>query len=116
VGIVHRARRKLARALYNGEAPWGNDSRDDYNWATYRSDYERDLAEVSTYSTQKLSRGDFSIDNGCIVLRPDLKPLHPNHACLYETIGSLSPSSVIEVAATLTPIRRKVSSRSSSAA
>jgi hypothetical protein len=99
--ITRPARQKVARALYNGgpasnESPSG-EARDDFDWVTYRDDYERDLAEVAIHHTQKLSDGDFSIKGGQISLRPGLKPLHPNHACLYETIGALSPSSVIEV-------------------
>jgi hypothetical protein len=95
--IAGGVRRRLARALGNGPSPWGNEAHDDFDWATYRSDYERDLAEVATYNTQKLSGGDFTIEDGRIVLRAGLMPLHPNHACLYETIGALAPASVIEV-------------------
>jgi SAM-dependent methyltransferase len=101
--ITRPARRRIARALYNGgaaasnESPSSGETRDDFDWATYRADYERDLVEVARDHTQKLSDGDFSFEDGHISLRPGLKPLHPNHACLYESIRALSPSSVIEM-------------------
>lgn len=80
------------------EPAFGTPARDDYDWRNYRVHYERDLAEVALHHTQKLAPGDFSLrDDGTIALRSGLKPLHPNHSCLYETIGALAPASVIEI-------------------
>jgi hypothetical protein len=100
--ITRRARRKIAGAIYNGqplsaEIPHNGHAVDDYEWGTYRAHYERDLVTVARDHTQKLSVGDFSLLDGHISFRAGLKPLHPNCACLYETIGALAPSSVIEV-------------------
>jgi SAM-dependent methyltransferase len=76
----------------------GTFARDDYDWRSYRIHYERDLADVALHHTQKLESGDFLLrDDNSIILRQGLKPLHPNHSCLYETLGILAPNSVIEV-------------------
>jgi hypothetical protein len=88
-GIIRRGK---------AEPAFGGDARDDYDWQSYRKHYERDLAEVALHHTQKLAPGDFSLgEDSTIALRSGLKPLHPNHSCLYETIGVLAPASIIEI-------------------
>jgi hypothetical protein len=97
---VHRAWRAVKRmAGREGIEPaFGNFARDDYDWKTYRVHYERDLADVALLHTQKLAPDDFSLRDDCtIALRSGMKPLHPNHSCLYETMGALTPASVIEI-------------------
>jgi SAM-dependent methyltransferase len=101
---ISRPARRLVRVarqkIFGTDAPsvLGSYASDDYDWRSYRTHYERDLADVARLHTLKLAAGDFSLcHDGTIQLRSELKPLHPNHSCLYETIGLLTPASIIEI-------------------
>lgn len=73
------------------------DGGDDYDWSLYHLDYSAQIASLEPIHTLRLFEGDFSLEDGALKLREGLRPLHPNHLCLYETIGALAPASVIEV-------------------
>lgn len=70
---------------------------DDYDWGIYPSEYKAQLDSMQRAWTQKLQKGDFVLTDGSIALRDGLQPLHPNHSCLYETVGALKPATAIEV-------------------
>lgn len=70
---------------------------DDYDWSRYHVDYRAQLAEIESESLLRLEPGNHSFRDGVLEADPSLPPIHPNHACLYETIGVLAPGSVLEV-------------------
>jgi len=72
-------------------------ARDDEDWNDYRRNYEQDLVEVARLHTQRLHEGDYAWDGGKLCVRPELKPLHPNCAALYETVAALKAESALEV-------------------
>lgn len=71
--------------------------RDDFDWSVYHREYRAQLEEISRLHTQRLEAGDARFEGGRILLRQGLLPLHPNHACIYETVHALAPASVIEI-------------------
>ena len=76
----------------------GSSGEDDFDWAMYNEKYAKQLVGIERTQTTKLTSGDFKWGNdGCLTLGADIKPLHPNHHCLYETIRALQVTSAIEV-------------------
>ncbi len=71
---------------------------DDFNWSEYyEEEYSKQIAFGDRECTLVIPDGKFSLNNGEIILDPDLSPLNKNHKALYETIYSLKPESVLEV-------------------
>lgn len=70
---------------------------DDYNWGKYRMAYERQIMDITDDFTLTLSKDEYQIIEGRILLNPKLLPLNPNHRVLYETIYHLNPNSILEV-------------------
>lgn len=70
---------------------------DDFDWALYDYEYQRELDALEKLHTLCLEPGDGVFEHGVLALRPGIeKPLHPNHRLLYETILRLAPESVLE--------------------
>jgi SAM-dependent methyltransferase len=70
---------------------------DDYDWTLYHLDYRAQLEAIEKDVRLRLREGDAHIVEGRMVVSGAGLSLHPNHTCLYETIGALAPSSVIEI-------------------
>jgi 2-polyprenyl-3-methyl-5-hydroxy-6-metoxy-1,4-benzoquinol methylase len=70
---------------------------DDFNWWKYHMAYRRQITDITNEFTLLLSKDQYEITEGKIVLNPKLLPLNPNHKLLYETIYRLNPKSVLEV-------------------
>ncbi|MBK5305882.1 MAG: class I SAM-dependent methyltransferase [Frankiaceae bacterium] len=69
---------------------------DEMDWRTYTRDYKSELVSIETEHTTRLRPGDAVVMDGRLTTTAGLLPLHPNHRLLYETIGLLAPSSVLE--------------------
>ena len=76
----------------------GSASMDDFDWQKYHCHYQAELAMVNKVHTQVLSCGDYVFSDGALFMQGSLRPLHPNHRLLYETILQLNPGSVFEFA------------------
>ncbi|MGA2670014.1 MAG: class I SAM-dependent methyltransferase [Dehalococcoidia bacterium] len=70
---------------------------DDFNWRKYHMAYKRQVTDITNEFTLVLSKDDYQIIEGKILLNPMLLPLNPNHQLLYETIYHLNPKSILEV-------------------
>lgn len=70
---------------------------DDFNWGKYHMGYRRQIMNITNEFTLVLSKDEYQIINGKILLDPMLLPLNPNHKLLYETIYHLNPKSILEV-------------------
>lgn len=75
----------------------GKKTKDDFDWDLYPKHYSGELREVEKDNTTILETNDYALDNGRLVLKNKILPLHPNHLLLYETILQLHPSTVLEV-------------------
>jgi len=72
--------------------------KDMFNWSLYDLHYKGELIEEKKRYTINLSVGDYQIiDNKLTKINSQIKPLHPNHRFLYETIMQLNPASVFEM-------------------
>ena len=93
--------KRLAKNLFRRKpAPLatGSADADDFDWVTYNEAYAKQMLGFEKDHTSKLASGDFQVaEDGSIQLSDQVKPLHPNHRCLYETIGALAARSVIEL-------------------
>ena len=70
---------------------------DDFSWRKYHMAYKRQQMDIATEFTLVLSKDEYQIIEGKILLNPTLLPLNPNSRLLYETIYRLNPESVLEV-------------------
>jgi hypothetical protein len=70
---------------------------DDFDWRKYHIGYKRQITDITNEFTLVLSKDDYQITEGKILLSPKLLPLNPNHKLLYETIYHLNPKSILEV-------------------
>lgn len=86
-----RIRHVLARAA--GRPP----AKDDFYWDDYNSLYRVEVRENERSYTGRITRGEFDYVDGVLQASQDVRPLHPNHRLLYETILQLQPASVIEL-------------------
>ena len=86
-----RIRHVLARAA--GRPP----TADDFYWEDYNSLYRVEVRENERSYTGRIGRGEFEFVDGVLRASRDIRPLHPNHRLLYETILQLAPTSVLEV-------------------
>jgi len=72
---------------------------DDFNWRKYHTAYKRQQMDITNEFTLVLSKDEYQIIEGKILLNPKLLPLNPNSKLLYETIYHLNPKSILEVGA-----------------
>jgi len=70
---------------------------DDFSWRKYHMAYRRQVMDITNEFTLVLSKDEYQIIEGKILLNPALLPLNPNHKLLYETIYHLNPKSLLEV-------------------
>ena len=70
---------------------------DDFSWRKYHMAYKRQITDITNEFTLVLSKDEYQIIEGKILLNPTLLPLNPNSRLLYETIYRLNPESVLEV-------------------
>lgn len=76
----------------------GNNSSDMFNWSLYNLYYRGEIKEASKKYTVALKPNDYVFKDGALRQnKKDIKPLHPNHRILYETILQLNPQSVFEI-------------------
>jgi hypothetical protein len=75
----------------------GKKAVDDYDWKYYADLYREGLKDIERDYTLAFEPGDFSFKNGTLILKKDMKPLHPNYHIIYETILQLNPASVMEI-------------------
>lgn len=72
--------------------------RDMFDWPLYFLHYKGELVENDKKYLQSLAKGDYRFDNGKLAKTDAaVKPLHPVHRFLYETIMLLGPESVFEI-------------------
>lgn len=70
---------------------------DDYDWATYTTDYSEMLEmKIDLLNTQQLRKANWVLEDGNVILGPEEKPMHVNHRLLYELIVKLAPGKAIE--------------------
>lgn len=94
-GIKMRITGDSVRAIFNKLSRLYNV--DDFNWRKYHVTYNRQIMDITNEFTLVLSKDEYQIVEGKILLNSMLSPLHPNHKLLYETIYRLNPKSVLEV-------------------
>lgn len=70
---------------------------DDFDWRAYTSHYADELTEVERDHTTRLSPGGYVFEDGHLTRKSSVKPLHPNHRLLYETLLQLHPARVLEM-------------------
>lgn len=78
---------------------WSNvPTKDDFNWTLYDIHYRGEIEESGKEFAISLHEGDYVfLDNALLINKLDVRPLHPNHQLLYETILQLHPGSVFEI-------------------
>ena len=69
----------------------------DFRWRKYHMAYKSQIIDINNDFTLVLSKDEYQIIEGKILLNPTLLPLNPNSRLLYETIYRLNPESVLEV-------------------
>ena len=73
-------------------------TRDDFDWRLYNILYRGEVVDIAKEHTPILKESDYIFkDDRLTKNREGLKPLHPNHRLLYETILQLNPGSVLEL-------------------
>ena len=71
---------------------------DMFNWTLYNLHYKGELREAKKNYTLALKSGDYQFLNLQLAKHNEnIKPLHPSHRLLYETILQLNPESVFEM-------------------
>lgn len=76
----------------------GTLKKDMFNWTLYNLHYKGELKEARKNYTLTLKHGDYQFhDSQLIKNNGNIKPLHPSHRLLYETILQLNPQSVFEM-------------------
>lgn len=71
---------------------------DDFNWNFYTNFYSEELRLGEKFFTLILTTGDYKLLNGELKkINPIIKPLHPNHKLLYETILNLNENNIAEI-------------------
>jgi SAM-dependent methyltransferase len=75
----------------------GKKAADEFDWKYYADLYRDGLKDVEKDHTLALKSGDYVFENGTLILKKDIKPLHPNYHIIYETILQLKPVSVMEI-------------------
>lgn len=74
------------------------DLNDDFDWTQYHSHYREELKIVGRTATLLPTPGDFVFSGNTLQqINQKIKPLHPNHHLLYETVLQLAPSNVLEI-------------------
>lgn len=73
------------------------DDSDDFDWSRYHLTYRRQIEELEQTGLLKLGADSASMTDGRLEVNAGFPPMHPNHVCLYETIGALGARSVIEI-------------------
>lgn len=73
-------------------------SSDMFNWSLYNHYYRGEIKKTSKHHTIKLKLNDYIFKDGSLQKnKNEIKPLHPNHQLLYETIIQLNPQSIFEI-------------------
>jgi SAM-dependent methyltransferase len=91
VNLGYRVK-KIANMILTGKrAP------DDYDWKYYSGIYRDGLAGVGKDHVLALKEGDYRFENGRLVRKQNILPLHENHRIIYETLLQLDPGTVFEV-------------------
>jgi len=83
------------RVIFNKFSPFYKV--DDFNWGKYHMAYKRQQMDITNEFTLVLSKDEYQIIEGKILLNPTLLPLNPNSKLLYETVYHLNPKSILEV-------------------
>lgn len=73
-------------------------NKDMFDWPLYYLHYKGEIKREAKTHTISLAKGDYTFTNGRLVKsNPSIKPLHPHHRFLYETIMRLNPKSIFEM-------------------
>lgn len=76
----------------------GTLKKDMFNWTLYNLHYKGEIKEAKKNYTLALKSGDYQFHDSQLVKNNEkIKPLHPSHRLLYETILQLNPQSVFEM-------------------
>lgn len=70
---------------------------DDFDWQYYTDHYAYELSQVQKDHSLIIDQDDYLYINEELKINKNIKPLHPNHHLLYETILQLTPTSVFEL-------------------
>ena len=76
----------------------GRLKKDMFNWTLYNLHYKGELKEAKKNYTLSLKSGDYQFRNLQLAKHNEnIKPMHPSHHLLYETILQLNPQSIFEM-------------------
>lgn len=90
----YHLQKTLGKIKTNSSSPKG----DMFNWSFYNTYYRGELKEAQKNYSINLKKNDYNFINSKLVkVNEKIKPLHPNHKLLYETILQLEPESILEV-------------------
>ena len=78
------------------KAVHGKDTLDDFDWSQYNRHYRGELEDLAQVNTTILRAQAYEFAAGKLSMNQASRPLHPNHALLYETILRLEPTTVLE--------------------
>lgn len=88
----------LLKTLGKARNKSASSARDMFDWSFYNTYYRGEMQEARKNYTVSLQDGDYFLNNGKLVKADEkIKPLHPNHRLLYETILELKPASAFEL-------------------
>ena len=71
--------------------------RDDFNWSRYHKNYSNQIHRAEKIYTTRLSKKDYKIINGKLIINDLILPIPPSHEILYKIIFDLQPKSIFEV-------------------
>ena len=91
VNLGYRLKKIANRIITVKRAP------DDYDWKFYSGIYREGLEGVGKDHVLALEEGDYRFENGRLLKKGDILPLHENHRIIYETLMQLNPGTVLEV-------------------
>lgn len=84
--------------IHTGLIKPSKNNKDMFDWPLYCLHYGGELKKDAKTATLALRRDDYKFQNGFLIREnKNIKPLHPNHRFLYETIMQLNPNSIYEM-------------------
>ena len=92
--IVHKIKNKLPLPRFVRISKTDAPSSDMFNWSLYNLYYRGEIKEAAKNTPLNFNREIISLKTICWKKQKKIRPLHPNHRLLYETIIQLNPESI----------------------